>query len=66
MFGDEIQSTSKPITMPLRSKTEYSLMNMRFDPAQNSPPSLWKMRLNQRIGGAVQSPIKRKHVKADH
>ncbi len=34
---------------------QYSLNHMRFDPTQNSPPTLWKMRLNQRVGN---SPIK--------
>ena len=46
---------SIPISIPVHSKSEsnynqYSINNIRFDPTQNSPPSLWKMRLNKRIG----------------
>ena len=28
----------------------YSLNNNEFNPIQNSPPSVWKTRLNKRIG----------------
>ena len=56
---DEISITrkiSKPITIQSSNKSEqYSLNNMRFDPIQNSPPTQWKIRLNQRVGN---SPIK--------
>jgi hypothetical protein len=56
---DEISITrkiSKPITIQSNNKSEqYSLNNMRFDPIQNSPPTQWKIRLNQRVGN---SPIK--------
>jgi len=56
---DEISITrkiSKPITIQSSNKSEqYSLNNMRFDPIQNSPPTQWKLRLNQRVGN---SPIK--------
>jgi hypothetical protein len=38
---------------------QYSLNNTSFDPTQNSPPSIWKMRLNKRVG---DSPIK--HIRA--
>ena len=51
---------AKAITIPIPIKhitEQYSLNAMRFDPTQNSPPSLWKMRLNQRIGKGV-SPLK--------
>lgn len=42
---------SIPIVIPTRTKLEqYSLLHTRFDPPQNSPPSLWKMRLNKRVG----------------
>jgi hypothetical protein len=42
---------SLPIAIPTKSKLEqYSLLHTRFDPPQNSPPSLWKMRLNKRVG----------------
>ena len=48
--------TSLPITIQSKSIYEQcSLNNMRFDPTQNSPPTLWKMRLNKRVG---DSPIK--------
>jgi hypothetical protein len=54
---DEIRiNRSKPINIKPNTKVEqYSLNNMRFDPTQNSPPSLWKTRLNKRVG---ESPIK--------
>ena len=42
---------SQPISIiSNRIMQQYSLNNMKFDPTQNSPPSLWKMRLNKRIG----------------
>jgi hypothetical protein len=28
---------------------QYKLNHSLFDPTQNSPPSIWKMRLNSRI-----------------
>jgi len=46
-------STAKPIistAIPIITH-QYSLKNIQFDPTQNSPPSLWKMRLNKRIDG---------------
>jgi hypothetical protein len=48
---------AKAIAIPqLKSITkQYSLNNISFDPIQNSPPSLWKMRLNKRIG---DNPLK--------
>ena len=56
---NEISITkSIPINIPnqLKPKSEqYSLNHMFFDPAQNSPPSIWKMRLNKRVG---ENPIK--------
>jgi hypothetical protein len=51
-----IMSKSQPISIiSNKSLQQYSLNNMKFDPTQNSPPSLWKMRLNKRVG---DSPIK--------
>jgi len=53
----KIKTTSLPIAIPSKniSSEQYSLNNMRFDPTQNSPPTQWKLRLNQRVGN---SPIK--------
>ena len=57
MYNEEIKTATIPIAMPIPIKKEqYNVINMRFDPVQNSPPSLWKMRLNHRLG---ESPIKR-------
>jgi hypothetical protein len=42
----------KAKAIPIQNKNiteQYSLSHIRFDPIQNSPPSLWKMRLNKRI-----------------
>jgi len=51
-----IINKSQPISISSnRNIQQYSLNNMRFDPTQNSPPSLWKIRLNKRVG---DSPIK--------
>jgi hypothetical protein len=44
---------SKARSMPIPIKpmnAQYSLSKIQFDPIQNSPPSLWKLRLNKRIG----------------
>ena len=48
----EITNTvSKPIAIKQTTDTiQYNINNIRFDPTQNSPPSLWKMRLNKRVG----------------
>ena len=49
---------AKAIAIPIQLKSitkRYSLNNICFDPIQNSPPSLWKMRLNKRIG---DNPLK--------
>jgi hypothetical protein len=47
---DEI-AKAKAMPIPIRHLNEqYSLSKIQFDPIQNSPPSLWKMRLNKRIG----------------
>ena len=44
-------TTSPPIAIKQRTETiQYNINNIRFDPTQNSPPSLWKMRLNKRVG----------------
>jgi len=46
-----INSLPMPIAIPIKTKFEqYSLLHARFDPPQNSPPSMWKMRLNKRVG----------------
>ena len=46
-----INSLPIPIAIPIKTKFEqYSLLYTRFDPPQNSPPSMWKMRLNNRVG----------------
>jgi hypothetical protein len=48
---------AKAIPIPLKNIShQYSLNNIQFDPTQNSPPSLWKMRLNKRIDG--ENPLK--------
>ena len=46
-----------PITSTINIKdslifknVNYSLNNSEFNPIQNSPPSVWKTRLNKRIG----------------
>jgi hypothetical protein len=35
--------------MAIAKNHQYSLSTIAFDPIQNSPPCLWKMRLNKRI-----------------
>ena len=51
-------STTTPIeisrNMPFFNE-QYSIKMNCFDPTQNSPPSVWKMRLTKRLG---DSPIK--------
>jgi hypothetical protein len=47
-------SKTKSINIISQTK-QYGLNNICLDPFQNSPPSLWKMRLNKRFG---DSPIK--------
>jgi hypothetical protein len=49
---------TRPIAIAIhKNKNEqYGLIHGRFDPPQNSPPSLWKMRLNNRIG--CENPLK--------
>jgi hypothetical protein len=47
---------TKAIPIQIKNITDqYSSNNTRFDPTQNSPPSLWKIRLNKRIG---ENPLK--------
>ena len=48
-MDEKLVSKPKPINITVQSKNVYSLNNMRFDPTQNSPPSLWKVRLNKRM-----------------
>ena len=46
-----IINKSQPISIiSNRTVQQYSLNNMKFDPTQISTPSLWKMRLNKRVG----------------
>ena len=61
MYNDQPKTVTLPIaiTMPIAIKSEqYNLNNMRFDPTQNSPPSVWKTRLNKRIA-ASPSPMRK-------
>ena len=56
----ELPPLKKTIAIPIQQERinkgeSHGLINMRFDPTQNSPPSLWKMRLNKRV---ADSPIK--------
>jgi len=56
MYEDIPKTKTKPVTLPIPIIIkQYNLNNSSFDPTQNSPPSLWKMRLNKRIG---DSPIR--------
>lgn len=55
-------SPSLPISIPVEisknimiKNEQYSIKNTCFDPTQNSPPSVWKIRLTKRLG---DSPIK--------
>ena len=49
-------SHTAAIAIPIKSKFEqYGLLHTRFDPPQNSPPSVWKMRLNKRVGSVSNS-----------
>lgn len=46
-------SPTKTMSMPIpivRKGEQYSIKNTAFDPTQNSPPSIWKMRLKKRVG----------------
>jgi hypothetical protein len=55
-MDEKPMSKTIPIIIPIQSKIiadQYSLMNIRFDPIQNSPPNSWKKRLNKRIGGGI-------------
>ena len=59
MYKNEITSPPMSIAkaLPIEIKREhYNLISARFDPIQNSPPSLWKMRLNKRIG---ENPLRK-------
>jgi hypothetical protein len=55
MYNEQPKTVSLPIAislpMPIKSE-QYNLINMRFDPTQNSPPSVWKARLNKRISAS--------------
>jgi hypothetical protein len=55
---------SSPISIPVITKNndisnQYSTNNSCFGPLQNSPPSVWKTRLNKRLG---DSPIKNQYL----
>lgn len=51
MYHEIPHKQTQPINIPSKIKPEQnSLLSMRFVPPQNSPPSLWKMRLNNRVG----------------
>ena len=51
MYDEIPHKHTQPINIPGKIKPEQnSLLSMRFVPPQNSPPSLWKMRLNNRVG----------------
>ena len=53
-----IINISQPIEIPKKQNEQYSIKSNCFDPTQNSPPSLWKIRLNKRLG---DSPIKHQY-----
>jgi len=38
---------------------QYTLKHGIFDPIQNSPPSVWKTRLIQRLNNTVKTPLSR-------
>ena len=51
MYDEIPHKHTQPINIPGKIKPEQnSLLSMRFVPPQNSPPSLWKMRLQNRVG----------------
>jgi len=49
---------TKPIPISIKNN-QYSLSIKQIDPIQNSPPSLWKMRLQKRIG---DNPLKKTNI----
>jgi len=49
---------SQPIEIPKKQNEQYSIKSNCFDPSQSSPPSIWKTRLNKRLG---DSPIKHQY-----
>lgn len=57
MYEDVSKTESSPIVIQNQSNIkQYTLNNIPYEPPQNSPPSIWKLRLNKRIGG---SPVKK-------
>ena len=51
-MDEKPMSKTLPINITIQSKNkaeQHSLINMRFDPIQNSPPNSWNKRLNKRI-----------------
>lgn len=48
--------SSRPIEIPKSiiniHNEQYGIKTNCFDPTQDSPPSVWKTRLNNRIGGS--------------
>jgi hypothetical protein len=44
---------TQPIAIATASGIQYNLKHGLFDPIQNSPPSVWKARLMQRLNTAT-------------
>ena len=57
---------SSPISIQRPMAEQYNLIHMRFDPTQNSPPSLWKIRLNKRNGLGNAVGLGTRPIKYDH
>ena len=48
-----LKTQSKPIAIKPARVDQYSIIQARFDPIQNSPPSMWKARLNKRLHSSM-------------
>jgi hypothetical protein len=46
---NEVRVINKTPAITIPFKQQYSLKHGLFDPLQNSPPSIWKERLNKRL-----------------
>jgi hypothetical protein len=46
---------TQPIAI-MNQLQQYTLKHGLFDPVQNSPPSVWKTRLMQRLNNTVSAP----------
>ena len=66
---NNMRNTSQPVSnaVPIAisknimiQNEQYSIKNICFDPTQNSPPSVWKMRLTKRLGNSP-SPIRNQY-----